>query len=151
MWSGVFERHPGLKLIFTETGCSWILETLRMLEFKADIPFFQHFTKELSLRPTEYFERNCFLGASFLPPNEGEDRHRIGLDKLMWGTDYPHLEGSWPNTLDSLRGTFRDYPEDEIRTMLGENAAKVYGFDRAALAPLVNEIGLEVSQLRSEP
>jgi predicted TIM-barrel fold metal-dependent hydrolase len=150
VWSGAFERHPRLKFILTETGCSWILETLRMLEFKADIPFFKHFTRELSLRPSEYFARQCYLGASFLPPNEGDDRHRIGLDKLMWGTDYPHLEGSWPNTLESLRATFGEYPEHEIRTMLGESAANVYGFDRSALASVVNEIGLEVSQLRGQ-
>ena len=58
-----------------------------------------------------------------MPPSEGEDRHRIGVDKLMWGTDYPHLEGTWPNTLDALRRTFADYPEEEIAGLLGTVAA----------------------------
>ncbi len=147
MWSGAFERHPKLNFVLTETGCSWILEALRVLEFKADIPFFKHFTKELSLRPTEYFQRQCFIGASFMPPHEGEDRHRIGIDKLMWGSDYPHLEGSWPNSRESLRATFGSYPESEIRTMLGSNAAGVYGFDTKKLEPVVSKIGPALSEI----
>jgi len=149
VWSGAFERHPDLKFILTETGCSWILETLRVLEFKADIPFFKHFTKDLSLRPSEYFARQCYLGASFLPPHEGDDRYRIGLDKLMWGSDYPHLEGSWPNSIESLRETFGEYSEDETRALLGTNAAEVYGFDLELLTPIAEKIGPEIGQIRS--
>jgi len=149
LWSGAFERHPDLAFVLTETGCSWILETLRVLEFKADIPFFKHFTKELSLRPTEYFQRQCYLGASFLPPHEGEDRHRIGVDKLLWGSDYPHLERTWPHPLDSLRGTFGTYPEGEIRAILGESAAKLYGFEVEKLAPVVEKIGPALADIRA--
>ena len=71
LWSGAFERHPALTFLLPEPDCSRILETLRILEFKVDLPFFKHFTKDLSLRPTEYFQRQCYLGASFLPPHEG--------------------------------------------------------------------------------
>jgi predicted TIM-barrel fold metal-dependent hydrolase len=148
MWSGAFERHPGLRLVLTETGCSWILETLRLLEYKADLPIFKYFTRDLSLRPSEYFARQCYIGASFMPPNEGEDRHRIGLDKLMWGTDYPHLEGTWPNTMHSLRETFAAYPEEEIRALLGTNAAGVYGFDLDLLTEVAERIGPELSDIR---
>jgi predicted TIM-barrel fold metal-dependent hydrolase len=150
MWSGAFERHPDLKYILTETGCSWILETLRVLEFKADHPIFKHFTKDLSLRPSEYFARQCYLGASFLPAHEGKDRHKIGLDKLMWGSDYPHLEGTWPNTMDALRDTFGPYPEDETRALLGGNAAKVYGFDLDQLGPIAEKIGPELTDIQVE-
>jgi predicted TIM-barrel fold metal-dependent hydrolase len=147
VWSGAFERHPNLKFILTETGCSWILETLRVLEFKADLPIFGHFTTHLTLRPSEYFQRQCYLGASFLYPHEGEDRHRIGLDKLMWGSDYPHLEGSWPNTMDSLRATFGNYPESEIRTMLGGTLMEVLGFDPELLVPIGDRIGPALSEI----
>ena len=116
-------------------------ETLRVLEFKADNPIFKHFTKDLSLRPSEYFQRQCYIGASFMPAHEGRERYRIGLDKLMWGSDYPHLEGTWPNTLDALRETFSDYPESEIRAILGSNAASVYDFDLEKLEPIAAEIG----------
>ena len=150
MWSGAFERHEHLKFVLTETGCSWILETLRLLEYKADLPIFKYFTKDLSLRPSEYFRRQCFIGASFMPPNEGEDRHKIGLDKLMWGTDYPHLEGTWPNTMESLRKTFADYPADEIHALLGTNAARVYDFDLETLGPIRDRIGPHLSDIRGE-
>lgn len=150
VWSGAFERHPTLRLIFTETGCSWILETLRLLEFKADLPFFGHFTKGLSLRPTEYFQRQCFLGASFLPAHEGADRHRIGLDKLMWGSDYPHLEGTWPNSLPAIQGTFAPYPETETRAILGTNAASVFGFDLDQLTAVSKGIGHELEAIQAE-
>ena len=147
LWSGVFEKHPAIKLVFTETGCSWILETLRTLQFKADNPIFAHFTKELSLTPAEYFQRNCFIGASFLPRHEVGDRYRIGLDKLMWGSDYPHMEGTWPNTMDKLRETFHDIEEDEVRIMLGETAVDVFGFDRQQMESVAAKIGPEIGDI----
>ncbi len=147
LWSGAFEKHPGLKLVFTETGCSWILETLRTLQFKADNPIFAHFTKDLSLTPAEYFQRNCYIGASFLPRHEVGDRYRIGLDKLMWGSDYPHMEGTWPNTMDKLRETFHDVAEDEVRTMLGETAVDVFGFDREQMHDVAERIGPEIHEI----
>ncbi len=148
LWSGAFERHPNLKYVFTETGVGWILEKLRVLEFKAANPMFKHFTRNLSLGPTEYFQRQCFLGASFMPAHEGRLRHQIGVDKLMWGSDYPHLEGTWPNTLKELNETFGDYPEEEIRAILGLNAAEVYGFDLDELQPIADEIGPTLDEIR---
>jgi predicted TIM-barrel fold metal-dependent hydrolase len=141
IWSGAFERHPDLHFVLTETGCSWILETLRVLEFKADLPFFRHFTAELSLRPSEYFRRQCHLGASFLPPHEAVDRHRIGVEKLMWGSDYPHLEGTWPHTLDALRTTFGGMAEDEVRRILGGNALATFAFDADRLRAAAEKVG----------
>ena len=68
-------------------------------------------------------------------------RHEIGIDSMMWGSDYPHPEGSWPVTrqqqLDSLHGI----PEPEIEALLGGNAADFYGLDVEKLAPLVARIG----------
>jgi len=150
VWSGAFERHPDLQFVLTETGCSWILETLRVLEFKVDLPFFQHFTSELSLRPTEYFQRQCHLGASFLPAHEAVDRHRIGVEKLMWGTDYPHLEGTWPNTMNALRGTFGDMPEQETRRILGTNALTLYGFDAELLTGVAAKVGPGLEDVRGD-
>jgi len=148
VWSGAFERHPNLKLIFTETGCTWILETLRLLDKYAQNPIFKYFTEGLTLTPREYFDRQCWLGASFLGPDEGADRHAIGVDRYMWGTDYPHLEGTWPNTMDKLRETFAEVPEGEIRSMLGETAAEVYGFDRTVLEPIAEKIGPGLDDIR---
>lgn len=151
LWSGVFERHPDLKLVFTETGCGWILETLRVLDFKIDNPIFAHFTKELSLTPREYFQRNCHIGASFLPRHEIGARYDIGIDKLMWGSDYPHMEGTWPNTMDKLRETFHDVDEGEIRAILGDNALDVFGFDRAQMQETAARIGPRIDDIRRQP
>jgi len=148
VWSGAFERHPELRMVFTETGCSWILETLRLLDRYARNPIFKYFTRSLSLTPAEYFERQCWLGASFLAPDEGADRHRVGVAKYMWGSDYPHLEGTWPHTLERLRETFSAYPEAEIRAMLGETAAKVYRFDEDLLRKTTERVGRALSDLR---
>lgn len=151
LWSGVFERHPKLKLVFTETGCGWILETLRVLDFKIDNPIFAHFTTDLSLTPREYFDRNCYIGASFLPRHEIGSRYDIGIDKLMWGSDYPHMEGTWPNTMHKLRETFHDVDEGEIRAILGETAVDVFGFDRALMDECAARVGPEISDIQQQP
>jgi predicted TIM-barrel fold metal-dependent hydrolase len=150
LWSGAFERHPTLKYMLTEAGVGWVVEKLRVLEFKSRNPIFRHFSKSLSLSPTEYFARNCYIGASFMTGHEGSFRHAIGVDRLMWGSDYPHLEGTWPNTMKSLHDTFGTYPEDEIRAILGLNAAKAYGFDLDALAPIAERIGPSIAAIRGE-
>ena len=59
----------------------------------------------------------------------------------MWGTDYPHPEGTWPNTVERLRSDFGDVPVGDTRKMLGETAARCYGFDLASLAPIAKKIG----------
>ena len=95
----------------------------------------------MSLRPSEYFERQVHLGASFLPQGDCAVRHEVGLDRIMWGSDYPHVEGSYPYTREHLRLTFEGVPEDEIQQMVGLNAARVYGFDLEKLAPIAARVG----------
>jgi len=150
MWSGVFERYPNIKYVLTEVGSGWVGEKLRVLEFKARDPIFRHFTADLSLSPTEYFQRNCFLGSSFLPRHEAHFCKEIGVDKFMWGSDYPHLEGTWPNTRKALTETFHDFEEEDIRSILGLNAASVYGFDVDALSKIAREIGPTIAEIRGE-
>ncbi len=68
----------------------------------------------------------------------------------MWGSDYPHPEGSWPFTKDQMHATFHGLPEDEVTAMLGGNAADFYGFDKEKLAPLVAKIGPKKSWLSAD-
>ena len=65
----------------------------------------------------------------------------VGVDKVCWGNDYPHYEGTFPYNIESLRLTFKDVPEHERRMILGENAAKLYDFDLDALRPIAAEHG----------
>jgi predicted TIM-barrel fold metal-dependent hydrolase len=152
IWGGVFERFPGLKVVITEGTTIWVPEYLALLDFRYDVTHYAaklgDYRSHLSLKPSEYFRRNVFLGASCMPRREAELRHEIGLRNIMWGSDYPHPEGTWPETRERMLETFRGLPEDEIAAMLGSNAARVYGFDVEKLAPHVSRIGPEKSAFR---
>ena len=65
----------------------------------------------------------------------------------MWGSDYPHFEGTWPHTQGKLHTAFAGVPEAEARPLLGENAVRVYCFDRDRLAPIVERVGPRVGDL----
>ena len=95
----------------------------------------------LTMKPSEYFDRNVFIGSSFAPRSDIEARHAIGIGNIMWGNDFPHPEGLWPKTGDFLRESFHDVPEAERLAMLGGNARAVYGFEEAKLRPLADRIG----------
>ena len=101
----------------------------------------------MSLCPSEIWARNCFLGASFLSRRDSKARHAIGLDRVMWGSDYPHQEGTFPHTREVLRHVFHDMEVDEVAMLLGLNAAAVYGFDLEVLRPVADRIGPTVSDL----
>ena len=59
----------------------------------------------------------------------------------MWGSDFPHPEGTTPVTREAIRYAFADVPPDELRMILGENAARVYHFDLSKLAPHAARVG----------
>ena len=151
LWAGVLERHPGLRLMITEQTVDWIPSTLEFMDYLHQGPLFAQLRRDLPLKPSEYFARQCWAGASFMTRLECELRERIGIDRLMFGTDYPHVEGTWPNTASRLRHTFGGLPEAEVRAMLGENAAEAYGFDLAKLGALAERVGPPVSELLRGP
>ena len=68
-------------------------------------------------------------------------RHQIGVEKLMWGSDYPHMEGTWPHTTRKLAECFADVPKQEAWEMLSGVAARVYGFDLKRLGEIASEVG----------
>jgi hypothetical protein len=74
-------------------------------------------------------------------------RHEIGIDQLLFGTDYPHPEGTWPNTRDWIRTALAGVPEAEARKILGENAVAAYGLDGALLDEVASRIGPSVELL----
>jgi hypothetical protein len=85
--------------------------------------------------------RNCHYGASSPSPRELAGRHEIGIERILWGSDYPHYEGTFPNSRKAIRHTFHDKPEPEVRAILGENAARLYGFDLTKLRPWADKHG----------
>jgi len=153
IWGGVFERHPRLKLAITESTTIWVPEALQLMDFRySETPYaakLGDYRSHLSMKPSEYFRRNVFLGASCMPRREAELRREIGLENIMWGSDYPHPEGSWPTTREQMVDAFHGIPEDELAAMLGGNAVRCYGFDTEKLAPLVARIGPEKNLFHS--
>lgn len=146
IWGGVFERHPKLKVAITEGSTIWVPELLALMDQRFGDHHFSAklgtgYKSHLKMKPSEYFRRNIRVGSSAMSRREAEMRHEIGLQTIMWGTDYPHPEGTWPVTQQMMAEVFRGIPDDEIAAMLGGNAAEFYGFDTGALAPLVERIG----------
>ena len=92
-------------------------------------------SKTLKETPSFYARRNCWYGASFPSPADIKGRDVVGLDRILWGNDYPHYEGCYPYSRENMRLAFSDLEEREVRMMLGENAAALYGFDLEALRP----------------
>ena len=146
--SGVFERHPRLKVAWTEQGIRWAATLLAELETIFDDPALRHARTGLSLRPSEYFDRNCWLGHSGSQAREDWDlRFVLGVDKLMWGSDFPHPEGWWPHTTENLHQCFSGFAEPELRLILGENAARFYDLDLAFLSHAAERVGPTVGDV----
>jgi predicted TIM-barrel fold metal-dependent hydrolase len=146
MWSGVFERHPDLRYVVAENGAWWAPDILAKMDEKYlgghnTAKMGGVFTEHLSMKPSEYFDRNCFVGASVIGRSDVEMRHAIGVGNIMWGSDFPHPEGAWPRTREFMRASFHGIPEEDVRDILGGTAARVYNFDIEKLAPLVERIG----------
>jgi predicted TIM-barrel fold metal-dependent hydrolase len=97
------------------------------------------------MAPSEYFRRNCGIGASCVPRSDLDMRQAIGTELIMWGSDFPHPEGTWPNTAEYFRTTFAAFPEDDGRKILGDNAVRFYGLDRDRLQQVADEIGPDTS------
>lgn len=154
IWGGVFERHPQLKVAITEGSTIWVPELLALMDQRFGDHHFSAklgtgYKQHLRLKPSEYFRRNVRVGSSAMSRREAEMRHQIGLQTIMWGSDYPHPEGTWPVTRQLMAEVFGGLPDAEIEAMLGGNAADFYGFDRAALAPIAARIGPEKSLFRT--
>jgi predicted TIM-barrel fold metal-dependent hydrolase len=106
------------------------------------------FRSHLSMKPSDYFARNINVGASCIPRCDVEARAELGVEKMMWGSDYPHPEGTWPQTQTILDEVFSGFPEADVRAILGENAVNFYGLDRAGLQSLADRIGPEASRFK---
>jgi predicted TIM-barrel fold metal-dependent hydrolase len=144
MFGGVFDRHPGLRLMLTEIRHDWLPATLRHLdrvydEHRGDVP--------AQRKPSEYWASNCLTGASFIHKAEVEMRDEVGVETILFGRDYPHPESTWPHTKEWLRDAFAGVPEREVRLMLGENAIRFFDLDRDRLAEIAKRIGPKIEEI----
>lgn len=156
IFGGVLERHPALQVVLTEQGLAWVPRGLETLDWfygrmtlgdAAEANFFGAAAKGMSMTPSEYFQRNVSVGASFLRASESALRHEVGVARIMWGADYPHSEGSYPFSREALRAAFGTCDPMETRQMVEVNAADRYGFDLDALRLIGQKIGPTVAEV----
>ena len=133
---GVFDRHPGLHLVSAENELSWAAGFLRRLDWgyhrqtMAGDPMIT--CKRL---PTEYWRENCAM--TFIDDRDGiRLRDSIGVDRIMWSSDFPHLDSSWPESRRFLDDQLAGVPEDERRRIVAENCIRLYGLRDRLAAPL---------------
>lgn len=149
IFAGVFDRFPDLRVSFAEQRIAWVGPTLAQLERLYDETDYAALNlPRPKLRPCEYWQRHCAV-AEQMRPYEVSLRHQTGLHNTMFGTDFPHAEGSWPNTREWLRIAMAGLPENELRLLLGENAVRFYKLDRDMLARHAARVGLKVAEVMS--
>ena len=121
--TGTLERFPGLKIVFVEPQLHWIPGFLAGLDRKAagayDLP-------GLKLRPSEYFRRN--MACTFMDDEIGlRMRHEIGVENILWSTDFPHPATTWPRSREVVARQFADVPVSERDLICAGNSARIYG------------------------
>lgn len=125
--SGICERFPGLRFALVECGIGWLAWAL----WAMDESYVKHdfwVSPKLPQKPSEYFRRQGWCSFSDDPMGI-ETLHWIGADRVLFGNDYPHHEGSWPNSDEVVRRTMGNLSDEQLRLILGANAAQLYGFD----------------------
>ena len=122
--SGVLERWPDLHLVFVETGAGWLAYCCERMD-EAFEEHEQWVNPKLELRPSEYVKRQCHatLGADRAPLLA---REVTGIEPLMWASDYPHPEGTFPHSQDTVARIFAGLSEVEVQAVVFDNAARLY-------------------------
>ncbi len=124
--SGILDRFPRLHIVTVETGSAWLAWVVQSM----DQIYRQHHMwvqPKLSLLPSELVRRQAH--ATFQDDPVGvRNRSVTGVEPLLWGSDYPHHEGTWPHSQEAIARMFAGVPEDEKRKIVGGTAATLYGF-----------------------
>jgi predicted TIM-barrel fold metal-dependent hydrolase len=127
--SGVLERFPRLKIVSAENGIDWFPPFLARLDrsVKAGTRSLEveTWTTKLSLKPSEYFRRQVFVG--FIDEPEAVPmRHEIGVGNLMWASDYPHFASTWPKSQDFVAKATAGVDAAEKRKLVRDNSLAVF-------------------------
>jgi predicted TIM-barrel fold metal-dependent hydrolase len=141
IFGGVFDRHPKLRVVMAENGVQWLPSLVRDMESFFDTHGGAPVRSYLKMRPAEYVEKHVWVAGSLMKRYEAEMRDEIGVGRLMWGADYPHLEGAVPVHREVVRHVFGGLPEPDVRAMLGENAMALWDFDETVLRDAATRCG----------
>jgi predicted TIM-barrel fold metal-dependent hydrolase len=121
--AGVLERYPSVRIAFGESGIGWIPYALDRMDFEWEDRFRD---LGLTMKPSDYWRRQCKATFQFdrIGTRLIDD---IGVETLMWGSDYPHGDGVWPESSRYIAEQFGHLPADVTRKITCENAGRFYG------------------------
>jgi predicted TIM-barrel fold metal-dependent hydrolase len=127
--SGVFDRFPRLQIYWAENNVGWLPYFYEQIDHEYSINRFwaERYLglPRLKRRPSEYLKEHAYWG--FFEDHVGVKlRHEIGVDRMMWSTDFPHVVTRWPHSLEMMNSQMRDVPEEERHKMAAGNAVKFF-------------------------
>ena len=127
MWimGGVFERFPELKVVFVEPGLGWVAWWLYLVDDMATRQGYEF--PAISELPSHYFRRNVFLTFIDEPDAVRLAHDRLGIENIMWSSDYPHPVSSWPRSRAIVDKMFDGVPAHARELVVSGNAARVWG------------------------
>jgi uncharacterized protein len=126
VFAGVFDRFPDLDVVFAEVDFGWVPYA------KEQIDNNYHRLEPLSrfglqAPPSEYIDRHFHFG--FMTDTFGiHNRHYVGVERILWSNDYPHISADWPTSWRTIQSAFSGVPAGERRAILAGNAQRLYGF-----------------------
>jgi predicted TIM-barrel fold metal-dependent hydrolase len=126
MWimGGVFEQFPDLKVVFVEPGLGWVSWWLYIVDDMMTRQGYEF--PAISELPSEYFRRNVYLTFIDEPDAIRHAHERLGIENIMWSSDYPHPVSSWPNSRKLVEQMFEGVPQHERELVVSGNAARVW-------------------------
>ena len=122
LWSEYPVKHPTLKIAMSEGGIGWVAMLIDRLDNLVDRSGYGRGWEE---RPSDVLRRN-FWFCTLDDPSTIDTRYTIGVENIMVETDFPHGDGTWPDTQLVIEKLWGHIPDDELRMMCCENAAKLY-------------------------
>ena len=126
--SSLLDRHPRVKLVLAEADTGWLPWLLARVD-RGHERYARQNGIHTELKPSEYFHRN--FSAAFIMDRVGVfTREFTGVDNLMWSSDYPHTDSTWPRSRESIEHDFAGVPDADRVKMTCTNAARLYGFDK---------------------
>jgi predicted TIM-barrel fold metal-dependent hydrolase len=127
VWAGIPGRHPDLRIALSEGGIGWVPMAIDRLDYVTEHSAGSAAVEpwEFDLSPSEVLRRNFWFCMLDDPSTLGQ-RDLIGVDHIMFETDYPHADSTWPRSQDLLRDRLGEIPFDEASMIAGGNAARLY-------------------------
>src|SRR5205823_11976861 len=123
LFSRVLFRFPKLRVVFAESSLSWGAYELELADHQFERQRLN--TEGYDMTPSQLFKRQCYYTGWF-DRAAIQTRHHLGLQSIMWATNFPLATSTWPDTRDTIARSFEGVPENEREQMLSGNAAALY-------------------------